>query len=141
MPKSEASKLEMIFDDENSAEGIDSGEESDLDRQLENEKGATRWEVNKDHRERVAIEHVLRCEVVRLRLPFCVWFLLQFLYFDQKMICGTLKISNLRQEHVFSDEIRCDPKLAKIWRVAIICSSAMEKCYFCCKRFGGDLAL
>ena len=42
MPKSEASKLEMIFDDENSAEGIDSGEESDLDRQLENEKGATR---------------------------------------------------------------------------------------------------
>lgn len=30
-------KLQMIFDDENSAEGMDSGEESDLDRQLENE--------------------------------------------------------------------------------------------------------
>lgn len=37
MPRSEENKLEMIFDDENSTEGIDSGEESDLDRQLENE--------------------------------------------------------------------------------------------------------
>lgn len=32
-----ANKLQMIFDDENSAEGMDSGEQSDLDRQLENE--------------------------------------------------------------------------------------------------------
>ena len=31
--------LEKIFDDEDSAEEIDSGEESDLDRQLENESG------------------------------------------------------------------------------------------------------
>lgn len=35
MPTSEENKLEMIFDDENSTEGIDSGVESDLDRQLE----------------------------------------------------------------------------------------------------------
>ena len=42
MPTREANKLEMIFEDENSTEGIDSGEESDLDRQLENEKGASR---------------------------------------------------------------------------------------------------
>ena len=31
--------LEKIFDDEDSADGMDSGEESDLDRQLENESG------------------------------------------------------------------------------------------------------
>ena len=37
MPRSEENKLEMIFDDENSTEGIDSGDESDLDRRLENE--------------------------------------------------------------------------------------------------------
>lgn len=94
MPTSEENKLEMIFDDENSTEGIDSGEESDLDRQLENEKGASRWEVNKDHRERVTIKE--RCEDIHLRLPFCVWFLLQFLNVHQKLICGTLKIGNLR---------------------------------------------
>ena len=68
--------LEKIFNDENSADGMDSGEESDLDRQLENESGESRWEVNKGHGEMVAIEHVvLRCEVVRLRSPFCAWFL------------------------------------------------------------------
>ena len=50
--------LEKIFNDENSADGMDSGEESDLDRQLENESGESRWEVNKGHGEMVAIEHV-----------------------------------------------------------------------------------
>ena len=34
--------LEKIFNDENSADGMDSGEESDLDRQLENESGESR---------------------------------------------------------------------------------------------------
>ena len=34
--------LEKIFEDEDSADGMDSGEESDLDRQLENESGGSR---------------------------------------------------------------------------------------------------
>ena len=34
--------LQKIFNDENSADGMDSGEESDLDRQLENESGESR---------------------------------------------------------------------------------------------------
>ena len=34
--------LERIFNNEDSAEGMDSGEESDLDRQLENETGKSR---------------------------------------------------------------------------------------------------
>ena len=34
--------LECIFNDEDSAEGMDSGEESDLDQQLENETGESR---------------------------------------------------------------------------------------------------
>ena len=34
--------LERIFNNEDSAEGMDSGEESDLDRQLENETGESR---------------------------------------------------------------------------------------------------
>ena len=33
--------LEKIFDDEDSADGMDSGEESDLDRQLGNESGGS----------------------------------------------------------------------------------------------------
>ena len=59
--------LEKMFDDEDSADGMDGGEESDLDRQLENESGGSRWEVNIGHCEMVAIAHVvLKCEVVRL---------------------------------------------------------------------------
>ena len=89
--------LEKIFDDEDSADGMDSGEESDLDRQLENESGGSRWEVNIGHREMVAIAHVvLKCEVVRLRLPFCDWFLAYFLKFDYRLIFATLNINNLR---------------------------------------------
>ena len=34
--------LEKIFDDEDSADGMDDGEESDLDRLLENEGGGSR---------------------------------------------------------------------------------------------------
>ena len=34
--------LERFFNDEDSAEGMESGEESDLDRQLENETGESR---------------------------------------------------------------------------------------------------
>ena len=34
--------LEKIFEDEDSADGMESGEESDLDRQLENESGGSR---------------------------------------------------------------------------------------------------
>ena len=34
--------LERIFNDEDSAEGMESGEESDLDQQLENETGESR---------------------------------------------------------------------------------------------------
>ena len=34
--------LEKILEDEDSADGMDSGEESDLDRQLENESGGSR---------------------------------------------------------------------------------------------------
>ena len=34
--------LEKIFEDEDSADGMDSGEESDLDQQLENESGGSR---------------------------------------------------------------------------------------------------
>ena len=43
--------LEEIFDDEDSAGGMGIGEGSDLDRQLENESGRSRWEVNIGHRE------------------------------------------------------------------------------------------
>ena len=53
--------LEKIFDDEDSADGMYSGEESDLDRQIE---------VRSQYRpsRMVAIAHVvLKCEVVRLR--------------------------------------------------------------------------
>jgi len=34
--------LERIFNEEDSADGMESGEESDLDRQLENETGESR---------------------------------------------------------------------------------------------------
>ena len=53
--------LEKIFYDEDTADGMDSGEESDLDRQIE---------VRSQYRpsRMVAIAHVvLKCEVVRLR--------------------------------------------------------------------------
>ena len=87
--------LEKIFEDEDSADGMDSGEESDLDRQLENER--SRWEVNIGLCEMVAIAHVvLKCEFVRPRLPFCYWFLAYFLTFDYKLVFATLKINNLR---------------------------------------------
>ena len=89
--------LEKIFEDEDSADGMDSGEESDLDRQLENESGGSRWEVSIGLCEMVAIAHVvLKCEFVRPRLPFCDWVLAYFLTFDYKLVFATLKINNLR---------------------------------------------
>ena len=82
--------LEKIFEDEDSADGI-------IDRQLENESGGSRWEVNIGLCEMVAIAHVvLKCEFVRPRLPFCYWFLAYFLTFDYKLVFATLKINNLR---------------------------------------------
>ena len=51
--------LERIFNNEDSAEGMDSGEESDLDRQLENETGKSRWVFFRSLCEIDAIERVI----------------------------------------------------------------------------------
>ena len=106
--------LEKIFNDENSADGMDSGEESDLDRQLENESGESRWEVNKGNGEMVAIEHVvLRCEVVRLRSPFCVWFLCRYLNLIKIWLQGLWKVAIYATSMFLA--MRCDA-IQAIWK-------------------------
>ena len=70
--------LERIFNEEDSADGMESGEESDLDRQLENETGESRWVFDSslstafNFAKATPSTLLLKCKDKLFRLPFCI---------------------------------------------------------------------
>ena len=121
----ESQVLALVLQEE-TTEGMDSGEESDLDRQLENRIEDSRWVFIISLRERVAIEHmVLKMQThtaVRPSFMFQISPISRnFLKSIREFIFGTKrgikKVNNFEKKHPFE---RCDsniPDRNPRWRV------------------------